>query len=125
MSDFFKFQSRREPQIQKSDSELVAKLLVTFDYITFNSDAEMVAVSRFDVPKYGCVTFSYYLRERHLLLVRGESTEKRDQLYNGYLHEAFPKASSLDDEYIPPQGEIMEFVYAKVLEAVQKALTPA
>jgi hypothetical protein len=123
MSDFFKFQSTRPPVITQQDLPEVIKLLGTFDEVTFNDRAELIAVSRIPLYHIGEVTVSFYVREQHFFLT-SKAHEGTDKFYSGYLHENFDLPRDDEDTlFLPTKEALKDWTRAKVLEVIQKALS--
>jgi hypothetical protein len=123
MDRFFKFQSTRPPIIRQEDLPEVVKILGTFDEVTFNDRAELVAVSRFSFVPIGEVVISFFVQEEHFLLTSNHH-EVNDRYYSGYLHENFnlPRDDN-DTLFLPTKEALKDWTRAKVLEVIQKAMS--
>ena len=80
------YSNGQPPEITQNDLPRVIKLLQVFDKITFNTDAEIVAVLTTDLPIIGKVLISLYDRGNHLQ-VRRDGDDTPGGIWNGYLRD--------------------------------------
>jgi hypothetical protein len=107
------FKFYREPKVRRSDIDRLNQLLVVFDEVGFNTDAEFVATAEITVPVFGPVVVSLYDREKHFKIYpKGCEPSNGRDLHNG---EHYDLLDTRDDLVELVKNILAEEVVKKLL----------